>query len=492
MNNNNSISSGAVGKSITPPPLIMSSTTPSSASSSSSMLKISTNNKSLMNGNHLNLNLNENSNDSQQQNAQQQNGPIMTTADTIRRKKKSHLSRDELARVCQLGEVTFESYNNSTYMIAIRSKGDRKSLIGYRCDWNTCGYMNARVEPLCRIDSNSDNNGNKKTIGKKSISSSGSQLLDLLNGGSGSSTSGTSAITGTVDSELKQQKTTKNSSINQMDIVTINDDNDNDDDDDDDDENIVDNHQSPSLIPSNTVDLNNHVDRNNNKSNCQQHDDDDNDSSSLIVESNTNNQQQQPINGVDQSSSDPNQFNSSTIQQQHEPPTTTTTTVNLQVDLDLDSFDDVAKIRDNENKYIIALQKDMKIVGYRCDWPECEFLTCRKYVMVNHINGKHTNQRPYSCDMCNFTFVKRYFLKAHMYKVHKRRMSLDDRKDQHDTDIHNDDCSSSYDDSNAAIIINNSSSNNKRDHQNHDSFNDSLGLLVNNNNKNLKSIHNLQ
>ena len=128
----------------------------------------------------------------------------------------------------------------------------------------------------------------------------------------------------------------------------------------------------------------------------------------------------------------------------------------------------------------------MKIVGYRCDWPECEFLTCRKYVMVNHINGKHTNQRPYSCDMCNFTFVKRYFLKAHMYKVHKRRMSLDDRKDQHDTDIHNDDCSSSYDDSNAAIIINNSSSNNKRDHQNHDSFNDSLGLLVNNNNKKFK------
>lgn len=74
--------------------------------------------------------------------------PIMTTADTLRRKKKSHLSRDELARVCQLGEVTFESYNNSTYMIAIRSKGDRKSLIGYRCDWNNCGYMNARVERM--------------------------------------------------------------------------------------------------------------------------------------------------------------------------------------------------------------------------------------------------------------------------------------------------------------------------------------------------------
>ncbi|OTF81505.1 hypothetical protein BLA29_002737 [Euroglyphus maynei] len=132
---------------------------------------------------------------------------------------------------------------------------------------------------------------------------------------------------------------------------------------------------------------------------------------------------------------------------------------------------DVAKIRDSENKYIIALQKDMKIVGYRCDWPECEFLTCRKYVMVNHINGKHTNQRPYSCDLCNFTFVKRYFLKAHMYKVHKRRMSLDDRKDHHDI---NDDCSSSYDEQSATntntTTINN---NDKRDvHQ----FDD-LGLL---------------
>ena len=71
----------------------------------------------------------------------------------------------------------------------------------------------------------------------------------------------------------------------------------------------------------------------------------------------------------------------------------------------------------------------MKIVGYRCDWPECEFLTCRKYVMVNHINGKHTNQRPYSCPLCNFNFVKRYFLKAHMHKVHKRRISIDGKDD---------------------------------------------------------------
>lgn len=65
-----------------------------------------------------------------------------------KKKKKSHLSRDELARVCQQGEVKFESYNGSTYMIAIRSLGDRKSLIGYRCDWNNCGYMNARVERM--------------------------------------------------------------------------------------------------------------------------------------------------------------------------------------------------------------------------------------------------------------------------------------------------------------------------------------------------------
>ena len=74
----------------------------------------------------------------------------------------------------------------------------------------------------------------------------------------------------------------------------------------------------------------------------------------------------------------------------------------------------------------------MKIVGYRCDWPECEFLTCRKYVMVNHINGKHTNQRPYSCPLCNFNFVKRYFLKAHMHKVHKRRISIDGKDDDDD------------------------------------------------------------
>lgn len=74
----------------------------------------------------------------------------------------------------------------------------------------------------------------------------------------------------------------------------------------------------------------------------------------------------------------------------------------------------------------------MKIVGYRCDWPECEFLTCRKYVMVNHINGKHTNQRPYSCPLCNFNFVKRYFLKAHMHKVHKRRISIDGKDEDDD------------------------------------------------------------
>ena len=72
---------------------------------------------------------------------------VASNADS-KKKKKSHLSRDELARVCQLGEVTFEAYNGSSYMIAIRSQGDRKSLIGYRCDWNNCGYMNARVERM--------------------------------------------------------------------------------------------------------------------------------------------------------------------------------------------------------------------------------------------------------------------------------------------------------------------------------------------------------
>lgn len=76
----------------------------------------------------------------------------------------------------------------------------------------------------------------------------------------------------------------------------------------------------------------------------------------------------------------------------------------------------------------------MKIVGYRCDWPECEFLTCRKYVMVNHINGKHTNQRPYSCPLCNFNFVKRYFLKAHMHKVHKQRVSGDKKEEEEESD----------------------------------------------------------
>lgn len=78
----------------------------------------------------------------------------------------------------------------------------------------------------------------------------------------------------------------------------------------------------------------------------------------------------------------------------------------------------------------LALQKDTKIVGYRCDWPECEFLTCRKYVMVNHINGKHTNQRPFPCPMCSFSFVKRYFLKAHLHKVHKQ--DIGDEKDDLD------------------------------------------------------------
>lgn len=81
---------------------------------------------------------------------------------------------------------------------------------------------------------------------------------------------------------------------------------------------------------------------------------------------------------------------------------------------------------------VTALQKESKIVGYRCDWPECEFLTCRKYVMVNHINGKHTNQRPYSCSMCNFNFVKRYFLKAHMHKVHKIPYDTNDDDDDED------------------------------------------------------------
>lgn len=83
-------------------------------------------------------------------NADQTSSRVLSANAVIvsRRKKKSHLSRDELARVCNEGEVAFEPYNGSTYMVAVRSLGDRKSLIGYRCDWHSCGYMNARVERM--------------------------------------------------------------------------------------------------------------------------------------------------------------------------------------------------------------------------------------------------------------------------------------------------------------------------------------------------------
>ncbi|UXI20532.1 hypothetical protein NH340_JMT06475 [Sarcoptes scabiei] len=621
--------------------------------------------------------------------------PLMTTADTLRRKKKSHLSRDELARVCQLGEVTFEPYNNSSYMIAIRSKGDRKSLIGYRCDWNHCGYMNARVERMFghirsqhpeaptvkKLVTTTSSTATTTTLttsnsfsGCQSLNSSSSMSRNrssssLSNGSSSSSSSFSNQST--TKNPSKSQMTTavrnittptatygNNSSTSFADVVDVNKSN----------RSLIvrtpSNESSllskPLVSSSNTLptsssiiknefllDLLRNEDKNplesnpnikekrneivleqttvtnefverdqqkyaNSDLNQSHHRCDaesktknslsidanktdeiqlnrsvrltENDLDSLFkdednlptnsrtlmttsvddhqiankadqilssIDSDENAQQirskTEPIlndlidsipamiendnaqmnlnhetldgstdryNGINLNESNSNQTsqknaikNSESIllmdeNESNEFENGEESNDFINIDHRIDSMlddcsdnscnitiakdeekmancygdnaketisnenscshsslssankkrkannsknyigkqnlfqefqsDDVAKIRDSENKYIIALQKDVKIVGYRCDWPDCEFLTCRKYVMVNHINGKHTNQRPYSCDMCNFTFVKRYFLKAHMYKVHKRRMSLDDKKDEND------------------------------------------------------------
>ncbi|KAJ6221908.1 hypothetical protein RDWZM_000453 [Blomia tropicalis] len=570
------------------------------------------------------------------------NGFEYESAAALKKKKKSHLSRDELSRVCHDGDVTFEQYNGSTYMIAIRSQGDRKSLIGYRCDWNNCGYMNARVERMfghirsqhpdapavkklvtttggstnttssvvttttattttnnscggssatCTSNTNANHaNMSTSTSARLSLRSSsslstasstssgslsprspgecssqthvGDKLIDLLNNQPTSAIDDDDLQHDNVNDELlniglppiksiddhtvldtgiNECETKKSYCENKLDelaqsterimeelktisanfeVAAISSTTATIEDTlelfDDDIESLLMNHGSKSSVDNNGYQQHNSSNNNNNQSDNVYHDQQQqqpqplpsstqspiinespatfhhhqtntaakpmehqvdyqdsyshsmNDYSYDTTTNNSNNnleyqvnnqmhnhQQQQQQQHTQSRQSDPLMYGDNGEWNEHDMDSTMMMDDGSNGSVGSNSgskrdrkktgssknyigkqnlfqefqSDDVAKVRDSENKYIIALQKNMKIVGYRCDWPECEFLTCRKYVMVNHINGKHTNQRPYSCPLCNFNFVKRYFLKAHMHKVHKRRISIDGKDD---------------------------------------------------------------
>lgn len=58
------------------------------------------------------------------------------------------------------------------------------------------------------------------------------------------------------------------------------------------------------------------------------------------------------------------------------------------------------------------------IVGYRCNWTECEFITAKRDHVYSHIKYKHTNERPFSCNKCEKKFAVKRYLDKHKTYIH--------------------------------------------------------------------------
>ena len=63
------------------------------------------------------------------------------------------------------------------------------------------------------------------------------------------------------------------------------------------------------------------------------------------------------------------------------------------------------------------------ILGFGCNWTECQFICCKRSDINLHINAKHTNDKQFKCDQCESVFSSEKYLKAH--KSHKHRVDFE-------------------------------------------------------------------
>lgn len=68
--------------------------------------------------------------------------------------------------------------------------------------------------------------------------------------------------------------------------------------------------------------------------------------------------------------------------------------------------------------------KKNKLKGCRCLWRTCGYIKSFRsfYNLEMHIGFKHTRNKPYACDECEWRFVQRSDLESHMSIHEKRQM----------------------------------------------------------------------
>ncbi len=60
-----------------------------------------------------------------------------------------------------------------------------------------------------------------------------------------------------------------------------------------------------------------------------------------------------------------------------------------------------------------------KIIGYRCDWKGCHYISPKKVQIMTHLNCRHLKQKPFGCDNCKQSFISNHLLLQHKKIVHK-------------------------------------------------------------------------
>ncbi len=72
------------------------------------------------------------------------------------------------------------------------------------------------------------------------------------------------------------------------------------------------------------------------------------------------------------------------------------------------------RLRGDKNSEIYA----DRIIGYRCNWIGCHYISNTRELLISHINFVHLRQRPFSCNKCDLKFTADYYLRKHKRTVH--------------------------------------------------------------------------
>lgn len=76
--------------------------------------------------------------------------------------------------------------------------------------------------------------------------------------------------------------------------------------------------------------------------------------------------------------------------------------------------------RTDMTKHVLTHIANDPRVTFKCDFMGCDVVLRSKHSLLNHKKAFHLNEKPFVCNFCSKTFVRRFTLNYHIKFVHQK------------------------------------------------------------------------